>query len=251
LIAVFGALNFEIRTMKKRMFIRKNTLLPQCNVFEGTYGSRELLLVLTGVGPRRASEATDFVLSNYPVSLVISTGFGGALNAKTRIGDMILYTALGCAEEPETGAAGQTLYTDTDLLSSALQGLQPSVPGLYAGKGVSSPAVCAKPEAKRLLGREFLADVVDMESYWIGRRAAARGLPFLTLRAISDTVEDDLTELDPFLDHNRLHPWKLIRNLTSHPHKLRLLTYYTRNANIAASRLAQALPALIMSIQTG
>ena len=44
------------------------------------------------------------------------------------------------------------------------------------------------------------ATAVDMESYWIGKAAVERGLPFLSIRAISDSLTAQLPPLERFID---------------------------------------------------
>ena len=77
-------------------------------------------------------------------------------------------------------------------------------------------------EEKPKLAAQWNADLVDMEAATVARLAKARGLPFRTVRAISDPVDDNLPDLSRFTDvrggfqsasfamYVALHPW-LIR----------------------------------------
>ena len=38
-------------------------------------------------------------------------------------------------------------------------------------------------------------DIVEMESYWVGRVAAASGLPFLAVRAVSDGADATVPDI--------------------------------------------------------
>jgi hypothetical protein len=64
------------------------------------------------------------------------------------------------------------------------------------GSLLSSPHVLGNPEHKNLLFRRFQASVVDMETAFLVREAAARKIPTGALRVISDTAQDSF--LEPF-----------------------------------------------------
>ena len=76
------------------------------------------------------------------------------------------------------------------------------VPELRVGDVVTSPRIVtvdhlvSNPAAKRRLGEEHDADVVDMESAGVAEVCAGRGVPFFAVRAVSDTVD---TALSPAL----------------------------------------------------
>jgi hypothetical protein len=58
------------------------------------------------------------------------------------------------------------------------------------GKLLTSKKLIVTSEEKKRIG--LFGDAVDMESFRVMAAAQGRGIPALTLRAISDTVEEDL-----------------------------------------------------------
>ena len=77
------------------------------------------------------------------------------------------------------------------------------------------------PKAKQTLGRAFRADIVDMESYWIGRIASDRQIPFIAVRAVSDTMRDSLPPFDLILNANgKWQRRKATLYFISHPQQL-------------------------------
>ena len=123
-IALFCAMEEEIGDFKKRMSIKKRSSYQSCRVYEGSCGDKDSLLVLTGMGKERALRATEFVLRKYPVTILISTGFGGALNDKTATGDIVVYSGTVCGDGKIAGAYAEgSCLSDPGLVSTALLSL--------------------------------------------------------------------------------------------------------------------------------
>jgi adenosylhomocysteine nucleosidase len=249
MIAVFCAMEQEMIALKKGIKINRFRSVPEYTALEGKYGSREGLLVLTGVGKEKAEQAVGRVLQDYPVSLVISAGFGGALNEKMLPGDVLVYSGLKCAGINGSDLpAGPVTLCDAKLAARAVQ--RPAVHGLRVvpGNGVTVASVCATPESKIDLGRNFQADVVDMESYWIGRMAADRGLPFLAVRSILDAVRDDLSFLDCITFQGKIVFRKVLFYFLMHPGQLREVYKLWRNYRKASKNLSVFMEELMESL---
>jgi adenosylhomocysteine nucleosidase len=239
MIAVFCALEQEIKSLKKGMRVDRLRTCPEYTAFEGKYGSREGLLVLTGVGKEKAEQAVGRVLQDYPISLVISAGFGGALTDMMQAGDVIVYSGLKCAGMDGSNLpAGPVPLCDAGPAARALK--RPAVPGLRVvrGNGVTAAGVCSTPKSKIDLGRKYQADVVDMESYWIGRITAAKSIPFMAVRSISDSVMDDLTFLDRVTLQGKIVFRKVLFHFLMHPGQLREVYKLWRSYRKAAKNLS-------------
>jgi hypothetical protein len=46
------------------------------------------------------------------------------------------------------------------------------------------------------------ADIAEMESFWIGRAAVSRGIPFLAVRSVSDAHDNALIEIPDLFDED-------------------------------------------------
>jgi adenosylhomocysteine nucleosidase len=103
---------------------------------------------------------------------------------------------------------------------------------------VTVPKAAGSPEEKQDLGRAFQAHIVDMESYWIARLASERQIPFVAVRAISDTVRDTLPPLGDIVTPDGEWQWgKAISYFLSHPQYLRALLGLSWNVRIARRNL--------------
>jgi nucleoside phosphorylase len=245
LIAIFSALKQEVGSLKKGMLISEPAY-PGCRVYQGICRRRDYLLVLTGVGKEHTEKTVKMVLDRYNVSGLVSTGFSGALNSKTRAGDIVVYAALDCGEKDGAAPHSNTpLQADSNLLSSSKKSLEETKLRFIVGNGITIPFICKTPEAKFALGKEFEADSVDMESYWIGLMAAERNLPFITVRSIFDLAADDLTLLSQIASGRRAKRIKAVSHIVSHPGQIISLARYARNAARAERNLAVFLRRLL------
>jgi adenosylhomocysteine nucleosidase len=205
MIALLAAMREEVIGVQKRMVAKETLVQPGWRLFRGEYGKREILLVQTGVGREKAEAAADFVLERYPISTLISFGFAGALSPKLRVGDVVLCLKLHCKSNSNAGSLDASTH---GLVPLATQAAQETALCLHMGDNVTVDELVTQPEEKQTLGQAFKALTVDMESYWVARAAYARQIPFLAVRAISDTLTQSLPNFDRFSNLSGVRLWK-------------------------------------------
>lgn len=193
----------------------------------GEFNGRRFLLVANGAGPRLAGEALDVTRERAAIDTVVSTGFCGALNPALVAGEIFVASAVCSAE-------GKDCYPAR-------------VPGASrphaVGTLVSGDRVIQSRQEKRRL-RECGGDAVDMEAFALAARAAAWGLPFYCIRAVTDTAEEsfrcDLNaarRADGRISHARL----LLGALRRPTERLPELWWLRRRAGEAARALGEFL----------
>ena len=217
MIVIFGALPEEIKYIKKCMSLDKMSVYRHCRIYEGKFDGIDGLLVTTGMGKKKTILATEYVLNNYPVSLIISTGFAGGLNNKTTRGDIVVHSDL--INENRTGEESVTdtsLYSDSSLVSVAKRLLINGKYPYLIGKGITVNHAQTTHESKYKLGVSYLADVVDMESYWIGQTANEKRVPFIVIRTVLDALNDDLSVLNSIMSEEKFVPSKAIAYFIKH-----------------------------------
>jgi adenosylhomocysteine nucleosidase len=247
LIAILNAIKEESSYLKKGMKIRKISSYPDCQMFEGKIGEKEILLVLTGMGKEGAIKSTELALKKYPIKVMISTGFGGALNNKSAAGDVIIYSRL-ISDEVRHKQSDKVLVCDSDLNALASKLGHGVNYRTLSGNGVTISEVCITPEAKSKLGLDFNADVVDMESYWVGQTAREKNIPFVTIRSIFDAANDDLSLLNQITVEGKIKPLKVLSHLMCHPRHIKQASGYSANYRKAGKNLALFLNRLIEEI---
>lgn len=142
-------------------------------------GASGLEVLLTGVGPDRAQARLRARLSRAPrPTLVVSSGFAGALTPDLEIGAVVTARAL------------HRLEGDCVVQVALPPGILRLAPGGRAVELVSAPAVLAA-SARGLP----TPAAVDMESAALADACAGSGVPFTILRVVTDTPTAPLPPL--------------------------------------------------------
>jgi len=106
--------------------------------------------------------------------------------------------------------------------------------------------VAWKPLDKTKLRSNGAPDVVEMESFWIGRAAAQRGLPFLAARAVSDGPDHELIEIpDLFDEHGNVKPSSVLAFTQEHPEAIPLIAAQHESGGRALDSLGRFLAAFL------
>ena len=181
---------------------------------EARFGGDRFLLVANGPGPRLVDQALE---NKIEVNGIVSTGFCGALDPALRVGDVLVDGAPAAVL-----SGGVRVVPDAAFLS------------------IDRVAVTALE--KRAWREKTGAAAIEMESAAVAAKAAAWGVPFFSIRAVSDQASEDLP-----LDFNRYRDaagrfsrtriaWAaMARPFTRVPALLRL----DRNTKIAARSLGE------------
>lgn len=186
--------------------------------------SREVQILLTGMGPDNARSAFAQFLARARPARVITSGFAGALNPDL--------TA-------ETIVFGEDTAPD---LAAKLRAL-----GAQAARFHCAATVATTVGDKAALREATGADAVEMESGVIREACRLQGIPCATVRVILDTAQENLPlDFNRLLnEHQQLDPVKLSAALAAAPGKIPALLRLRRQAQAAAKRLAQALAGLL------
>jgi len=239
MLALLGALSEEIGDIKRQMVIEKVAAGSDCNLYQGKFENRDILLVETGLGKQRAEAATRFILQNYTVTALVSLGFAGALNGELEVGDVVVCSTLHCANgQMQKATKSETFHSDARLVSLATGVTEDAGVKIRCGSSVTASHLISNPEAKYTLGELFRTDIVDMESYWVARIASASGIPFVAIRAVSDARQDNLPPFDEILTANgRWQRKKAFFYFVLHPQYLMKLLGLYRKARRARRNL--------------
>lgn len=238
IIAVLGAIREEMIDLRKQMAIEETITVQGCQIYKGKYRDKDVLLLQTGPGKERVERAAKFILERYPVTALLSLGFAGALTEELKIGDVILCPVLYCGSQQLHGESksGSPCYSDANLFLLAAQARCETF-RLFQGSAVTVEGPVSEPEVKKALGKALSAKAVDMESYWIARVALAKNVPFLAVRAVSDTVEDSHLPFDQFWDSGTWRWQRVVLYFLARPQQLTKLLCLHRNARRARGSL--------------
>lgn len=201
-----------------------------------------VLVLETGIGPRRTETALDWLLSEPRVGqvpcrpkVVLAAGFAGALHDGLAVGDVIV------ADE---------IVDDAGQISPVPWPgeLPPGEwrPPLRRGRVFSSPKLIHSPEDKQRLAKQHAALAVDMESATLAHACRRRGVPFGCVRVISDAVGTALSPaLLNLLEAERVSPLRVAGTVLKQPSVAKELWRLARDTRRAAHRLGRALGELL------
>ncbi len=244
-LVLLGAFKEETDGLRKRMKVERMVARQGWRLFQGRYAGRELLLVQTGPGRRQVEAAMESLLASRPfVSGIVSLGFAGALSEELEAGELVLCSLL--RDGDGDGAEG-SCRSDPWLMNLAENAAAEGA--VRVGTGVTVSRVVGRREERAALWKTLGAEVVDMESFWAGRLAQRWGIPFLAVRAVSDTVTHELPPFDQFLGPDgRWQLGKGAKYFLSHPADLAKMPGVYVNSRRAAARLTGLLEAVILQL---
>ena len=152
-----------------------------------------------GMGKDMALKGMATLLEDQPVKpdCILSLGFAGGLRDELETGDLVLSQRLYAVGEESP------IESDASLLSLAKDVLDSSDTGRYAiADSLTVPQAVLGAEEKGRLAIATTSSVVNMEDYWVGQSATRHGIPFLSVRAVLDTAEQELPPFVARLEHN-------------------------------------------------
>jgi nucleoside phosphorylase len=243
LILVFYAFAREVGAFKRRVSERTTLGHEGLRGFRGHNGGKTFSVVGHGIGRKRATETARRAFDSIAgVELVIGTGVVGALSRELKPGDLILADRI-FANGVE-GESAEQVAVSSDAHRGAV-GKSLSAAGLNYTTGaiLTTDRVLTTGE-KRGAKESIDAIVVDMESAAIAVEAAARGLPFVVLRAVLDEVDDEVVGAEMVDDEGDVDPLAATAYLVRNPGSVLKIPRMIRNLSRATTAIADALEAI-------
>ena len=212
---------------------------------------RDCLLIESGMGIKRAANATQALLAVANPHFLVSFGVVGAIEDDLQIGDVVLSHTTCILDHGRPGQFHR-LASFSDVARQAVaQALELRGARLYSGTAITtrgSQVVLRQAET-------IEHPILEMETAGIAQVAAKNGIPLLSLRAISDCPSEPIPfSLDTTTDEEGgLLLGKMILTVIGQPkilfHSIRMLRNLRRAAHNAATALIIALrqPTVVVS----
>jgi adenosylhomocysteine nucleosidase len=245
-ICILGAVKEEIAGIKGRMKIAEKLRFGKTDVWAGTWEGNSIALVRTGIGKKRAKEALTQVLDNFRLSLVISIGYGGGTHADLKTGDLLVADRV--VTVPSDGGPVEEIPVTSTLTEKAANLPAPDKFSIFKGGLLTVETVIHRPEDKKALGEKYDAMALDMETSELAKIAAQREVAFLSVRAISDTVEQTLVDVSSFVEEDgEISKLKAGWYVLTHPTSLRKFINLKDIAQQATKNLTEFLISFLRS----
>jgi len=237
-ILILAALDEELAALRRMTAVARRVTIDRCPADLGRIEGVPVILATTGAGAGRASRGATAILDRLPASRVIVIGLSGGLTPSLEAGRLLVgrdVVERGVAAPPPDAA-----WIERTLLKTG------ATPATFVSSREILCTAGAKAKAREDLGPGAIA-AVDLESAAFARAAAARGIPYLALRAISDTAEEslpldfnNLRGADGSVDRRRVALRALL-----HPAVIPRLWRLRGRAALCSENLARAVRALL------
>jgi len=248
---IFGALKFEISGLIKMMNVECIDRKGSITIYRGSISGREVLLVETGMGKHNVQKAARLIAESYLSSSSISKralaiGFCGATSGNLQVGDVVLYKTIKNLENIDFSKT----CTDISFYDIAKIGCSEYIKNsckILKVNGGTVSNVIADSELKKNIGAKFDVQAVDMETYWIGKTIIENNLPFCCVRAVSDSVDENIPDflLTLFGKSILANIFNLLALAIKSPKKIFQITRAVRNIKKAKGSLTAAVAEMI------
>lgn len=175
-IAVIFALGIEAGPLVDALQDAASTKRPHLVEHAGSLAGRLAVIVEGGVGQQSAATATREILKAYEPKWVISAGFAGSMAEDVQRGHLLMANSV-------VNVAGDNL---------AIELRMPPQPRLHAGRLLTVDNIIRTVAQKRELGAKHQALACDMETFAVAQECARANTKFLSVRIISDGLDDEL-----------------------------------------------------------
>jgi nucleoside phosphorylase len=236
-ITLLSALSHEYAAFKKLAGPWQTRTTRPFRVFSCSAFQKDLDLIETGMGKGALDEAFHAILKIGRPDLIVSMGFAGSLCAELEVGKVVLGNRF-LRHAPADGRAprgGLRIELHSGLAELCLQN----------GIGMARVVTTERPEPKSALIHRFAdtPSVVDMETYFLCRRSLEEGIPFLSIRSVSDGASEEIDfDLGVISDaKGRVSAAKAAAAVVKKPRLALSFFHLWRNSRKAASSLGNAM----------
>ena len=169
----------EAEGLAKRL---QDKVTTRCAAFVehmGRWCDRQVVVAECGVGAQAAERTTADVIAMHHPAWVVSAGFAAALGDDLRRGHILMADRVVDLQHHE-------LTVGLQLDRRAVE----TTPGLHVGRLLTVDRLVHQPDQKRKLGREYDALACDMETKASAEVCSRGKVRFLSVRVISDAIDD-------------------------------------------------------------
>lgn len=236
-VALICAIPQESRPILRQLGCFSRVRLGNLFVWSGASANLQLILAESGMGMDHAAEAAQNIIKFAPPDIVISTGFCGAIRPGLRRGDVILAENILTYD---TALRPTSAFCDRTLLER----LSPSgATTFHRGTFITTSAMVAKSQIAASLDEQIRFPVLEMESNAVAEVCNRSGIPFVAIRVVSDTAEQDPHAVCSkiFAADMKISMIKLLKAIVTAPLITRDLIRLAIDATAAGTSLAQTI----------
>ena len=199
MIGLLGAMDAEVSRLREELRDRREETVGGITVWRGRLHSSPVALAQSGVGKVNAALATA-ALASLGVEAIIFTGLAGGIAPGIAVGDVVVasdlvqhdvdVTALGFAPGVLLGEP-LSWPTDPRWRQRAIRAAASTGARVHVGRIASGDQFIASSGRVAELRSSFGALAAEMEGAATAMAATKLGVPFVVVRIISDSADDE------------------------------------------------------------
>ncbi|MFQ5763431.1 MAG: 5'-methylthioadenosine/adenosylhomocysteine nucleosidase [Rhodospirillales bacterium] len=205
MLGVIGAMSEEVQLLLAEVTDVKEAVHAEITVTQGNYKGTEIALAQSGIGKVNATICTQMLIDLYKPEKLVFSGVAGGLLPNMQAGDIIIashvvqydmdLTAFG-RRHGETPGRERLIECNPDLVGKATAAFDAAFDGVKGGPNLMLGTVASgdkfvqDTDMLRWLQREFAALATEMEGAAFGYTCHLNGLPFVVIRALSDSSSE-------------------------------------------------------------
>jgi adenosylhomocysteine nucleosidase len=237
-VAILAALRRELAPLEASLMVSQRFRAGSFQASVGWLNGTQVIVACTGDGRENAARGAQALLERYQVGSLMVIGIAGGLSPSLPVGRLLV--AREVIEDGRLAPAPDTSWLERARRSAG------ATPAIF----VSTRDMLCTPQAKadaysELTGGPVAA--VDLETATFARAASKRGLPYLALRAISDTAEESLPlDFNTLRDRTGAVNSRLVAlRALARPRLLPSLLDWRRRVSCCSENLARAVQTLL------
>lgn len=205
---ILGALDREVLLLRQAMQVESSEELFGTTFYVGTLHQHPVVVACCGVGKVNATACATLMAYRFQCEVLINAGIAGAVAHGLQTLDVVISKEL-CFHDQDAVMLNYfpcraIFNADPDLI--ALCEAVCATPGILqqsfrCGRIATGDVFVSDSATRNRIIAAAQPDCVEMEGAAIAHVATAAGIPFLVIRTMSDSADDDATvTYDDFLD---------------------------------------------------
>jgi len=175
------ALGIEMGGLEDKLEMKRVIKAGGYKIRHGKFQNRTVAMIESGPGREAAAKATSVLIAGHRPNWIVSTGFAGGLVEGFARRDFLLASEI-------VDRAGGKLLVDFQVSSQSLA----ATPHVRVGRLITVDEIVRTKPEKLALGVSAGAMAVDMETYAVAEVCRKERVRFMSVRIISDGVDDEL-----------------------------------------------------------
>lgn len=195
-IVIIGAMPSELADIRSTLGDAEIKRFSGFDFYINTYKNNTIVNSCCGIAKVNAALCTQAAIDNFHPDCVINTGIAGGMNSAVKVCDIVISTEVLPHDLDLHFLQDYPPYcgifrSDEKLMDIAEKVCKESGINSFRGRIVSGEAFISSNDVKADIQKRFDPYAVDMESAAVGHCCFLNGMPYVSVRCISDNADDN------------------------------------------------------------